>query len=105
MLSVIGRSAKDYACLSTDTKPVGVSNGSMLVEMDTGITSIQSNAFNYANALDTIIVRNTTPPFISAKINSTAKIYVPDESVDAYKTTGNWSSKASQIYPLSECQG
>ena len=36
MLSVIGRNAKDYVCLSSDTKPVGVSNGSMLLEMDTG---------------------------------------------------------------------
>ena len=36
MLTANGRRVKDYVCLSTDTKPVGVSNGSMLLEMDTG---------------------------------------------------------------------
>lgn len=35
MLSIIGRSEKDYVCLSTDTKPTKATNGSMLIEMDT----------------------------------------------------------------------
>ena len=35
MLSAIGRSAKDYVCLSTDEKPDGVANGAFLIEMDT----------------------------------------------------------------------
>ena len=36
MLSIIGRSAKDYVCLSTDTKPSGdIANGSFCIEMDT----------------------------------------------------------------------
>ena len=31
------QSAKDYVCLSTDTKPTdGIVNGSMCLEMDTG---------------------------------------------------------------------
>lgn len=35
MLTAIGRSAKDYVVLSTDDKPVGATNGSFLIEMDT----------------------------------------------------------------------
>ena len=35
MLSIIGRSEKDYVCLSTDNKPTKATNGSMLIEMDT----------------------------------------------------------------------
>lgn len=36
MLTVNGRSVKDYSCLSTDSKPVKAANGSILVEVDTG---------------------------------------------------------------------
>lgn len=35
MLSIIGRSEKNYVCLSTDDKPTRATNGSMLIEMDT----------------------------------------------------------------------
>lgn len=35
MVSITGRSEKVYVCLSTDDKPTGASNGSILYEMDT----------------------------------------------------------------------
>ena len=35
MVSITGRSEKVYVCLSTDEKPTGASNGSILYEMDT----------------------------------------------------------------------
>lgn len=35
MLSIMGRSEKNYVCLSTDDKPAKATNGSMLIEMDT----------------------------------------------------------------------
>lgn len=35
MLSIRGRSEKDYVCLSTDDKPSKATNGSILIEMDT----------------------------------------------------------------------
>lgn len=81
----------------------------MLTTLDIGtsIATIMSNAFYYANALETIIVRKTTPPmfFDASHVKNTAKIYVPDASLDAYKTASNWKNIASQIYPLSEYQG
>ena len=36
MLSIRGRDVKDYYCLSTDDKPIGAVNGSLLLEIDTG---------------------------------------------------------------------
>ena len=37
MFTARNKSVRDYTCLSTDTKPtVGVANGSILLEMDTG---------------------------------------------------------------------
>lgn len=33
------------------------------------------------------------------------KIYVPDNLVDTYKTSGNWTSYASRIHPISEYTG
>lgn len=33
------------------------------------------------------------------------KIYVPDNLVDTYKTSGNWPAYASRIYPISEYTG
>lgn len=34
--------------------------------------------------------------------NANSRIYVPDTLVNSYKSATNWSTKASQIYPLSE---
>ena len=43
MFKVVGKDAKEYVCLSTDTKPTdvkngwgGIANGSLCLEMDTG---------------------------------------------------------------------
>ena len=35
-------------------------------------------------------------------VPTSCKIYVPDSLVDSYKATSPWSTRASQIYPLSE---
>ena len=57
----------------------------------------------------TLIVRAVTPPTLSGPLyqylNSNVSllgIYVPDESVDAYKEATNWTTYANKIKPLSE---
>ena len=94
-------------CKMIDGKAIYNCSALTTFDFGTGITNIQSNAFNGAGKLETIIVRATTPPAMygANNINSTAKIYVPDASLDAYKTASNWKNIASQIYPLSEYQG
>lgn len=54
------------------------------------------------------ICHPTTPPTLARDSDSfgttaeTWPIYVPDASVNAYKTAQYWSSRASRIFPLSE---
>ena len=57
-----------------------------------------------------LICRATTPPTFTqgdvyGKLNPTHGIYVPDASVDVYKSTSRWSEFASYIHPLSEYSG
>ena len=49
---------------------------------------------------------NTTPPTLNSNAyngtHSDLKIYVPDASVEAYKTATNWSQYSSRIKGISE---
>lgn len=85
----------------------------ILVEIGENCTSIGSNSlgrFVGTSGNDiTFIMRATTPPTLTDRIISTqwviAKIgviYVPDESLETYKTATNWSYYADIIKPLSE---
>lgn len=74
---------------------------STLVTLGTGINRQGSLQFR-------LICRATTPPTFdgawwdnSNKGKPTA-IYVPDESIDTYKTASGWSKSAGLIHPLSE---
>ena len=66
------------------------------------VTTIGNSAFNCAN-LESVIFKGTTPPIsIGTTVFSTttlAGIYVPENSVDAYKTA--FSGYASLIKPIS----
>lgn len=70
------------------------------------ITSIGAQTFYGCSTLESIVVRAATPPTIGSyafnNISSNAKIYVPAESVDAYKAATNWSTYASIIEAIPE---
>ena len=60
----------------------------------------------------TLICRASTPPTLGGAIISKdwikatiGEIYVPDDSVEAYKTATNWSAYANKILPLSHFNG
>lgn len=81
------------------------------IEIGTGVTSIQSisqanGAFANCTSLTSIICKATTPPTLGHTnvFDNTNKcpIYVPAESVEAYKTANNWSTYASRIYPIQQ---
>ena len=78
------------------------------VTIGTSINMIQLYAFTNCPSLEWIYVKKVTPPtvqFNSLDLSAGQDpypVYVPDESVETYKATGNWKSYyASRIYPIS----
>lgn len=68
-----------------------------------GVTSIGYGAFNRCSGLTNITVNATTPPTLASGVfNNTnnCPIYVPANSVNAYKTANKWSSYASRIQAI-----
>ncbi len=68
------------------------------------VTTIGSQCFQNCYSLGYIYVSNATPPAIQSntfdKIPDDVIIYVPAESVEAYKAATNWSAHASKIQPM-----
>ena len=74
------------------------------VTISSGVTFIGNNGFGYCSELTSITVEATTPPSLGSNNvfnGSTCPIYVPSESVEAYKKASNWSTYASRIQPIS----
>ena len=76
------------------------------ITIPSGVTSIGSSAFNKCDSLIEIIIESTTPPTLGGSSNSLgsssdkAVIYVPDKSVDTYKS--KYTTYASRIKGISE---
>jgi hypothetical protein len=63
--------------------------------------------FYGCTSLEAIVLRNTTPPTLGSGVftnTNNCPIYVPDESVEAYKAASGWSAYASRIYPMSDLE-
>lgn len=74
------------------------------ITIGSGITSIGNQATVNSTNIQSITIKTTTPPTISELTwqSTTCPIYVPAESVDAYKAATNWSSYADRIQAISE---
>ena len=74
------------------------------VTIGNSVTSIGDSAFWYCMALTSVTIEATTPPTLGGSTvfeeTNNCPIYVPAESVDAYKTATNWSSYASRIQAI-----
>ena len=74
------------------------------VTIPQGVTSIGSSAFYNCSSLAILRSLATTPPTIAGDtlsgIPRDCIIYVPDESVAAYKAATYWSVQASKIQPM-----
>ena len=88
----------------------------VLVDLGENCTSIGADSFGrYVGTSGkniTLICRATIPPTLGGAIinkgwikATIGEIYVPDESVEAYKTATNWSAYANIILPLSQFNG
>ena len=65
------------------------------------VTSIETEAFSYCKSMKSIYCKPTTPPTLSSnvfqRVSTSANIYVPTASVNAYKSAEIWSDYASMI--------
>lgn len=68
------------------------------------LVSIGGAAFQGTSNIPYIKILAQTPPSLSYSVfwNCDYPIYVPDASVDAYKTAQGWSEYTSRIKPMSE---
>lgn len=71
------------------------------VDIGENITSIGQYAFYGCYNLHTVYVRATTPPALGTNAfnlnHDNRIIYVPKNSLDAYKSAPNWSNYADSI--------
>ncbi len=71
-----------------------------------GVTTIGSYAFQNCRGLTSITINAITPPTLGLDVFSSTsadlKIYVPDESVEAYKAASRWRLVADKIFAVSQ---
>lgn len=72
------------------------------VTIGSGVTTIGAAVFSACTSLTSVTVNAITPPEMSWFVfdGSTCPIYVPANSVNAYKTASGWSSYASRIQAI-----
>lgn len=79
------------------------------IELGADCASISAYAFQNNTLLNAFICRATTPPSLANanafSSTNNCPIYVPDASLEAYKTATNWSTYASRIKGISEYNG
>jgi hypothetical protein len=87
--------------------PTRAFNGSInltSIEIPNGVTTIGMYAFYGCINLASVTVYATTPPILGVgafdENASERKIYVPDESLGAYKTGDTWDNYSDSILPL-----
>ena len=111
-VTIIGNDAFEY-CTSLSSCTIGSGVTSIgasafygcssltSIDIPSSVTSIYSYAFLGCTSLTSITVNATTPPALSTSVfNNTndCPIYVPSESLEAYKTS--WSTYASRIQAI-----
>lgn len=70
------------------------------------LTSMDTHSMYMDRGFNTLVMKAVTPPTIQdntfMQLPSSAAFYVPDASVEAYKTATNWSTYASRIKGIGE---
>lgn len=74
------------------------------ITLPSTVKSINSSAFNACFNLTSITVLASTPPTLGSSpfnlVPATCAIYVPRDSVAAYKTADGWSARAAYIQAI-----
>ena len=81
-------------------------SGLTSIEIPNLVTSIDHGVFASCSELTSIVVLSIVPPSLGSsvfyQVHSDFIIYVPEESVDIYKTATSWKIYADKIKPISE---
>lgn len=74
------------------------------IDLPSTVTTMNTNSIAQKTSITEFIIRAVTPPAANGNqvIPNTATIYVPDNSVQAYKEASWWSKMANQIKGISE---
>ena len=78
-------------------------SGLTTVTIPDSVTSIGYSVFYYCSGLTSVTIQATTPPSLGSNAfisTNDCPIYVPAESVDAYKKATNWKTYASRIQAI-----
>jgi hypothetical protein len=73
------------------------------IDIPSGVTNIGNGAFSGCSLFTDMTCRATAPPTLGSGVFSSSNItniYVPGESVEAYKAANRWSAYASHIQPI-----
>ena len=74
------------------------------ITIPNGVISMGQEAFRYCTSLTSVTVKSATPPTLGFGVfyngSSNLVIYVPAESVDAYKSASGWSTYADRIQAI-----
>ena len=79
----------------------GYNKNMELIILPPTITNIASYTFRECGTF-VMICKATTPPSLGSVGTAPQKIYVPEGYADAYRTTTNWSTYATRIFPISQ---
>lgn len=92
--------------IATNSSPFYGSADVELFVIPATVTSLGKGAISYMNSLSAIISKPTTPPaYGDSSITGNpalSHIYVPDDSVIAYREATGWVKYASHIFPISQ---
>lgn len=78
-----------------------------IVKLPATVTQINSSFVRVSPQLQAVVILATVPPTVTDGANilndfNNVKIYVPDASVNDYKTAQGWSNKSSFIFGMSQ---
>lgn len=79
------------------------SNQLTKIEIPSNVTNIGKEAFHSNDNLRDVTIHAINPPTVDSPFelnNANLKIYVPAQSVNAYKTTAEWSKYTDRIFPI-----
>ena len=105
--------AKKIKIGNSMTRFVGMlfANNKNIEELDYGSNNTYLGPYSFSNCtnLKKLVIRNPTPPtahrpLTLKNMHPDVKIYVPDDAVDTYKATTDFSAVADKIYPLSDIE-